>query len=148
MKYIKSINEYNSDSDIYYRGVGEDEAIKCLEVGHLIYYSLDPMSEDWEVIEYGLGSEASEMSEDDIEEYVNEIVPWVDIDKGVNLTSDLGNAKGYGDIVFGVEVECDIAEFSKSHYFAEDPNDCIIKEIYYKGREVTKEELLQKIKEN
>lgn len=148
MKYIKSINEFYSDPKIYYRGVGEEEAIKSLEVGHLIYYSQDAMSSDWEVIEYGLGSEASEMSEDEISEYVKELIPWEDIDKGVNLTTDIDNAFGYGDIVFGVEVKCDIAEFSKYHHFAEDPNECIIKEMYYKGREVTKEELLQKIKEN
>ena len=53
---------------ILYRAVGLDEAIKSCEAGHLVYYSRDPMSRDWEVIEYGLGSEASEMSEEEVEE--------------------------------------------------------------------------------
>ena len=58
---------------ILYRAVGLDEAIKSCEAGHLVYYSRDPMSRDWEVIEYGLGSEASEMSEEEVEEYVNNL---------------------------------------------------------------------------
>ena len=59
---------------ILYRAVGLDEAIKSCEVGHLVYYSRDPMSRDWEVIEYGLGDEASEMSEEEVDEYVNDLV--------------------------------------------------------------------------
>jgi hypothetical protein len=128
---------------ILYRGVGLDEAIKSCETGHLVYYSRDPMSRDWEVIEYGLGSEASEMSEEEVEEYVNDLVSWKRKSKGVNLTSDLDNAKGYSDIVLEINlVGYDYAEFSDVHIFAKNPEDCKIKSVYYNGKEYSKEEFL------
>ena len=128
---------------ILYRGVGLDEAIKSCETGHLVYYSRDPMSRDWEVIEYGLGDAASEMSDEEIDEYVNNIVPWVPNRKGVNLTSDLDNAKGYSDIVLEINlVGYDYAEFSDVHIFAKNPEDCKIKSVYYNGKEYSKEEFL------
>jgi hypothetical protein len=128
---------------ILYRGVGLDEAIKSCETGHLVYYSRDPMSRDWEVIEYGLGSEASEMSEEEVEEYVNNLVSWKRKSKGVNLTSDLDNAKGYSDIVLEINlVGYDYAEFSDVHIFAKNPDDCKIKSVYYNGEEYSKEEFL------
>ena len=128
---------------ILYRGVGLDEAIKSCETGHLVYYSRDPMSRDWEVIEYGLGSEASEMSEEEVEEYVNDLVSWKRKSKGVNLTSDLDNAKGYSDIVLEINlVGYDYAEFSDVHIFAKNPQDCKIKSVYYNGKEYSKEGFL------
>ena len=128
---------------ILYRAVGLDEAIKSCEVGHLVYYSRDPMSRDWEVIEYGLGDEASEMSEEEVDEYVNDLVSWVPNRKGVNLTSDLDNAKGYSDIVLEINlVGYDYAEFSDVHIFAKNPDDCKIKSVYYNGKEYTKEGFL------
>jgi hypothetical protein len=128
---------------ILYRAVGLDEAIKSCEVGHLVYYSRDPMSRDWEVIEYGLGDEASEMSEEEVHEYVNNLVSWVPNRKGVNLTSDLDNAKGYSDIVLEINlVGYDYAEFSDVHIFAKNPDDCKIKSVYYNGKEYTKEGFL------
>jgi hypothetical protein len=128
---------------ILYRAVGLDEAIKSCEAGHLVYYSRDPMSRDWEVIEYGLGDEASEMSDEEIDGYVNDLVPWKQNRKGVNLTSDLDNAKGYSDIVLEINlVGYDYAEFSDVHIFAKNPDDCKIKLVYYNGKEYTKEEFL------
>lgn len=128
---------------ILYRGVGLDEAIKSCETGHLVYYSRDPMSRDWEVIKYGLGSEASEMSEEEVEEYVNNLVSWKRKSKGVNLTSDLDNAKGYSDIVLEINlVGYDYAEFSDVHIFAKNPEDCKIKSVYYNGKEYSKEGFL------
>ena len=128
---------------ILYRAVGLDEAIKSCEAGHLVYYSRDPMSRDWEVIEYGLGDAASEMSDDEVDEYVNNLVPWVPNRKGVNLTSDLDNAKGYSDIVLEINlVGYDYAEFSDVHIFAKNPDDCKIKSVYYNGEEYSKEGFL------
>lgn len=99
MKHIKSINEFYNTCKIYYRGVGEEEAIESLKKGHLIYQSNDPMSQDWEVIKMSLGSEAYDMSEEEIDNYVNEIVYWEDISKGVNLTTDKDNAMGYQQLI-------------------------------------------------
>lgn len=128
---------------ILYRAVGLDEAKKSCEAGHLVYYSRDPMSRDWEVIEYGLGDAASEMSDEEVDEYVNNIVPWKRNRKGVNLTSDLDNAKGYSDIVLVINlVGYDYAEFSDVHIFAKNPDDCKIKSVYYNGEEYSKEDFL------
>ena len=128
---------------ILYRAVGLDEAIKSCETGHLVYYSRDPMSRDWEVIEYGLGDAASEMSDEEVDEYVNNIVSWIPNRKGVNLTSDLDNAKGYSDIVLEINlVGYDYAEFSDVHIFAKNPDDCKIKSVYYNGEEYSKEGFL------
>ena len=151
MKYIKTFKKYktleNSDYfDEYYRGVGDDEAIESLKLGHLVYYSSDPISNDWEVIEYSLGDSVSEMDEEGINDYLNELIPWMDINKGVNLTTDKDNASGYSDIVFGIEIIGNYAEFGKSYIFAEHPEDCIIRKCYYNDREIDKDELIKIIK--
>ena len=147
MKYIKSYKVFESRSEfILYRGVGLDEAIKACEFGHLVYYSRDPMSRDWEVIEYGLGDEASEMSEEEVDEYVNDLVSWLPNRKGVNLTSDLDNAKGYSEIVLEVNLIGDYAEFSDVHIFAKNPEDCLVKSVFYKGDELSPDEFLIKYK--
>ena len=140
MKKIKQyhifINEnllnYNEPTESYYRGIGLDEAIKSAKSGHLVYVSRDPMSNDWEVIEYSLGDGANNISEDEVVDYVNDIVSWTPVSKGVNLTSDYDNAKGYSPIVVGVEInkKGQIAEFSDVHFFAENPEDCIVKSFY------------------
>ena len=149
MKYIKSYKVFESRSEfILYRGVGLDEAIKACEVGHLIYHSNDPMSKDWEVIEYGLGDEASEMSEEEVDDYVNDLVYWSPNDKGVNLTSDLDNAKGYSEIVLEVNLVGDHAEFSKKYIFAKNPEDCLVKSVFYKGDELSPDEFLRKYKDS
>ena len=83
------------------------------------------------------------MSDEEVDEYVNNIVPWVPNRKGVNLTSDLDNAKGYSDIVLEINlVGYDYAEFSDVHIFAKNPYVCTIKSVYYNGKEYTKEGFL------
>jgi hypothetical protein len=147
MKYIKSfkIFESNQGGRILYRGVSLEEAIKSCKEGHLVYRSEDPMSKDWEVIEYGLGGQASEMSEEEIDEYINELVPWSPVSEGVNLTSDLSNARGYSEIVLEVNlVGYEYAEFSRYHFFAKNPEDCLVKTIHYNDTEYSKEEFLEK----
>lgn len=137
------IREEYGRKNILYRAVGLDEAIKSCETGHLVYYSRNPMSRDWEVIEYGLGSQASEMSEEEVQEYVNDLVSWKLKSKGVNLTSDLDNAKGYSDIVLEINlVGYDYAEFSDVHIFAKNPDDSKILSVYYNGKEYSKEQFL------
>lgn len=153
MKYINKFKRFivlessNSYKE-YYRGVGVDEAIESLRLGHLIYYSNDPITNDWEVIEYSIGDSASEMPEDEITEYLNELIPWIDIDRGVNLTTDIDNAFGYSDIVFGIQVFGNYAEFGKSYIFAEHPKECFIRKCYYRGREIDSGELLKLLLSN
>ena len=150
MKYIKSYKLFESRSEyILYRAVGLEEAINSCKNGHLVYYIRDPMSRDWEVIEYGLGDEVSEMSKEEVDEYVdeyvNDLVSWSPNDKGVNLTSDLGNAKGYSEIVLEVNLVAlvgDYAEFSKQYIFAKNPEDCLVKSVFYKGDELSPDEFL------
>ena len=134
----------NNDIQLLYRGISLDEALKSAKAGHLVYYSKDPMSLDWEVIEYALGDSVSEMSEEEINKFVNNTVYWRPINKGVNLTSDLDNAKGYSQIVAEVDCTGECAEFDDTHYFAKEPKDCKIKKFYYNGYEYTCEEFLKK----
>lgn len=138
----ENFNEVQFHKQEYYRGVGLDEAIKACESGHLIYFSNDPMPYDWEVIEYSMGGEARDASEEDIENFVKSIVYWKPINKGVNLTTDLENAMGYSDIVLTVNIDGDYAEFSDSHIFARNPNECKVIKVYYKHKEYTPQEFL------
>ena len=138
----EELNSFQSEF-ILYRGVGMNEAIESCKLGHLIYYSRDAMSKDWEVIKYGLGDAASEMSEKDVDDYVNDLVTWTPNNKGVNLTSDLENAMGYSDIVLEINLIGDYAQFSDTHYFARKPKDCLVKYVYYKIKRYLKEEFLK-----
>lgn len=145
MKHIKNFRIFESRRGfILYRGVGLDEAIKSCKEGHLIYHSNDPMSRDWEVIEYGLGDSVSEMSDIEIDEYINNLVTWTPNSKGVNLTSDLENAKGYSEIVLEIDLVGDYAEFSDVHIFAKNPEDCLVKSVFYNGDELSIDEFLEK----
>ena len=69
-------------------------------------------------------------------------------DKGVNLTSDLDNAKGYSEIVLEVNLVGDYAEFSKKYIFAKNPEDCLVKSVFYKGDELSPDEFLRKYKDS
>lgn len=140
---IQYFKEHTSSFEyILYRGVGLDEAIESCKLGHLVYYSLDPMSRDWEVIEYSLGVSASEMTNSDIENYINNLVSWKPNNKGINLTTDIENAIGYSDIVLEINLIGDFAEFSDVHIFAKNIQDCIVKSVYFKNEKYTKEEFL------
>jgi len=147
MRHLTSYKAFESyvREHVLYRGAGPDEALRSCETGHLIYDSQDPMSRDWEVIEYGLGDAAAEMSEQEVEEYVDGLVGWTPTDKGVNLTSDLGNAKGYSDIVLEVGLVGPFAEFSDVHVFAKNPEDCLVRAVHYDGVRMTPVEFMEKI---
>lgn len=133
----KVLNEYNplekikvdaSDFNIF-RGVSKDEFNVILKQKHLIPSS-DLMPLDWDVVEYGLGDDASEMSEEEIEQWIKDTCRWYNgtvssIKGGVNLTNDIETAEGYGDFVLAVDCNCQIAEFSDSHLFAKDATKCV-----------------------
>lgn len=130
-----------------WRGVGIDEAKIIIKQGHMLP-SRDLMPFDYEVVEYGIGDEIHDMSEEDIESWVQYMCPWYDgsrrsVEGGMNLTSDFDNAGGYGrdGVIFGVYCKCDVAEFSDAHLFAQNANDCIPIEAHYKGQEMTISEL-------
>lgn len=146
MRHLISYKTFESSVGyLLYRGAGLDEALRSCEAGHLIYDSQDPMSRDWEVIEYGLGDVAAEMSEQEVEEYVDDLVGWTPTDKGVNLTSDLDNAKGYSDIVLEVNLVGPYAEFSNVHIFAKNPEDCLIRAVHYKDVIMTPKEFKERV---
>ena len=148
-----NLNEDQSAQDAFddagmYRAVGPAEAKIILRQGRLLP-STDLMPFDWEVIEYGLGDAASDMDEDDIEAYVQSVVPWYDgslpsVKNGVNLTSDWENARGYAGnngVVFAVNCHGDVAQFSDSHYFAQNANECIPVAGMYDSIEYSLEDL-------
>ena len=144
---IKEQSKQFQEPDAY-RGVGLDEAIKSINAGHLIYYSQDPMSRDWEVIEYSLGDQANDITDDEIDDYVNQLVPWENNAKGVNLTTDFDNAQGYSDVVLGVKLNGNYVEFSDVHIFAEKPEECDVIQIYYNGDEISEKNFLNKFNKN
>lgn len=135
MKVLEIITEGRDlqrqfDSYGLYRGMSIAEAQKVLQLGRLLP-STDLMPLDWEVVEYGLGESASEMSEEEIDQWVMDVCPWYDgsvqsIQGGVNLTSDWENARGYAGrgVVMAVICHCDVAEFSDAHYFAQSASLC------------------------
>lgn len=135
-----------------FRGMSIAEAKKVLQLGHLLP-STDLMPFDWEVIEYGLGDAAIQMDEEELEAYVQDVVPWYDgsrqsVQNGVNLTSDWDNARGYAGngVVFGVICRGDVAQFSDAHYFAESANECIPAPVaMLNSIEITTEELKKKL---
>ena len=135
----------NKDMD-FYRGISKKECIESCEIGHLLYYSSDPMTNDWEVIEYALGDDAKEMSEGEITQWIKNTISWNDYLKGVNLTTDEENAKGYSEFVVELELTGFWEEFSDAHIFAQNPKDCKIIKVHYKNREYETKEFLKKFK--
>jgi len=118
-------------SSMLFRGLGRDEAYKSAEAGHLVYYSRDPMSNDWEVIKYSLGDDASRMTEEEIEAWEDEVVPWKPQRQGVNLTRDFSNALDYAEgYVACVTALGDVAEFGGPYRFAKEPSECVVNYIY------------------
>jgi hypothetical protein len=110
----------------YFRAVGRDEMLKAVKLGYLPYFSKDPMSEDWEVIE--LSMQENEYGGDP-QNYVNDLVPW-NPKTGVNLTTDFDNAIGYGDYVLGLDNLGPQADFTRSHIFAKEPKKVKLLAIY------------------
>lgn len=135
-----------------YRGMSIAEAKRVLQLGHMLP-STDLMPLDWEVVEYGLGDYASDMDEEEIDQWVMDVCPWYDgtyqsIAGGVNLTSDWENARGYAGngVVMGVICKCDVAEFSDAHYFAQYANQCYPAPVaMLDSIEITLEDLKKKL---
>ena len=136
-----------------YRGMSVPEAKKVFQLGHLPPSS-DLMPLDWEVVEYSIGDSISDMSEEDIEQFVMDVCPWYDgslqsIRGGVNLTSDWENARGYASddgVVLGVICNGDVAQFSDAHYFAKSANKCIPAPVaMLDGIEITLSDLKKKL---
>ena len=139
MKITKiSDNEIDRDkSDAsYFRGVRREDLKQVRKTGK-VPPSRDLMPLDWEVIEYALGDSAGEMSEEDIESWVQDMVWWYDgslpsIKGGVNITTDFQNAQGYGEYVLALEPvnPSNIADISDAHSFARSPDDVQIVGFY------------------
>lgn len=130
---VNIINEDKLKNDpefIAWRGVSAQELKEMLKTQKVIPSS-DLMPLDWEVVEYGLGDNAGEMSEEQIEDWVKDTCHWYDgslgsISGGVNATSDFENAKGYGDFVVAIGGSSDFCHFSDSHIFIKSANECRI----------------------
>jgi hypothetical protein len=125
-------NEYSfrsMEGFLGWRGVNLDEFSQILKTGKPLP-STDLMPLDFEVVEYGLGDSASEMSEEEIEDYVQSICSWYDgslgsIRGGLNVTTDFDNARGYGDVVLAIgNVSSDYCDFSDSHRFIQSAKGC------------------------
>lgn len=125
---LKEWEEVNGQRIEYFRAVGEDEMKKAVQLKHLPYPSKDPISTDWEVIE--LSMQQNSVEGQDPDEYVNSLVSWRPVNKGVNLTTDFENAKGYGDYVLGLDIVSPSVDFTNSHVFAKDPNKVIVVAVY------------------
>ena len=108
-----------------YRGVGEEEFNEIMKTKHPLP-STDLMPFDNEVIEYGMGP--GDHTEQEVEQWVSETVPWYDgslasVKGGVNFTSDLDNASGYGKYTLALKTQGPVADFSDVHKFAKNYKD-------------------------
>lgn len=123
------------------------EAIDIINKGHLINYSKYPFSTNYEIIEYAIGDDVRDMSEEDIEEWLNYTINWEDKSKGVDLLEDLENAYGYSsdNVVIEVKLTGEYAELGDSYIFAKEPSECLFSKVYYNYEEMTADEFLLKI---
>mgnify|MGYP003349314746 CR=1 FL=1 len=67
-------------------------------------------------------------AQEEIEQWVGETVPWYDgslasVKGGVNFTTDLDNASGYGKYVLALKTRGPVANFSDVHKFAKNYKD-------------------------
>jgi len=135
----ESDDEYNiRDSGVIgYRGIHEDDLKKILsKKPYHPLPSTDLMPLDFEVVEYSIGEDIRDMEDEEIEEWVQDIVPWYDgslrsIKGGVNFTTEEDNAEGYGKyvVVLGIapgSSDSDIAYFSDSHAFARNYKNLVV----------------------
>jgi len=137
MKIYKSSQiKFDSDSVelspefLGWRGISSSEFDAIQKTGRIIP-SQDLMPLDYEVVEYGIGDDIHEMSEEDIEGWVQSVCPWYDgslssIKGGVNVTTDRANAEGYGDVVVAIGGTSDYCDFSDSHRFVKETSKCRI----------------------
>lgn len=111
----------------YFRAVQATEKDKAVKLGYLPNYSNDPMSTDWEVIE--LSMQQNDYTGDPTE-YVDQLVMWKPIDRGVNITTDFENAIGYGDYVLALDILGSAVNFTSTHVFAKDPKQVKVVGVY------------------
>jgi len=138
VNWYKASQENNNDNpedSKYFRGVSKGEAMLALK-GGLLSPSSDLIPFDNEVLEYAIGDEYSQMSQDAIDEWIRSVIPWYDgslksVKGGVNLTMDFDNAQGYGDYVLAINADdAEVADVSDSHAFARSPNGLKISGVY------------------
>lgn len=142
IKKIASIEAENDyDSCDYFRGIRMDEALEACKVGHLIRYSVEAMSIDWEVIEYVLGRDVTEKQ---VDRFIKNTVPWKNKHKGVNFTTDSSNSEGFGEISVGVDIVGNVAEFGDTYAMAEKPENCIVIALKYNNEYYKPKEFLNK----
>jgi hypothetical protein len=128
---VNSSDEKEDPTFIGYRGVNLDE-LEVMQKTERVLPSDVPLYEDNEVLEQVLGSDYYRMSERQILNWVRGILPWklTKNNKSVNLTKDLQNAKGYGEVVIAVGCTGTWVDLGKGYVIAEDVKDCkIIKVI-------------------
>lgn len=134
-----------------YRGVSLEEAIiSCCERVPPTS-NIEQMPLDWEIVEYTIGDEARDMSEKRVDDIVKSLVPWYDgsvesVKGGLNLTTDLENAKGYASekgAVLGIQVLGQTAEFSDDYLYARRADDAKVVKVYYRDKEYTPEQFLK-----
>jgi hypothetical protein len=131
IKLIDLLREWeelpNGEKAYYFRSVEVNEKDKAVELGYLPYYSKDPMSTDWEVIELSM---QESNYEGDPEEYVRRLVAWRPIEKGVNVTTDFDNAVGYGNYVLALDILGSSVDFTSTHVFAKNPKQVKLVGVY------------------
>ena len=144
--------ELSEEDSYYYRGVTKQDAINSVKRGYPSE-TKDAMPLDWEVVEYSIGYDIEEMSEEDIEIWAQSVVEWYDgspesVKGGLNMTMDFEHAKGYGynngdTIVLGLDPQSEVAEFSDVHAFARDHKNVKIVFIYFNGNFYSPEDFLK-----
>ena len=118
----------------YFRGISTEEYNEIKEIGKMLP-STDLIPFDPEVLEYSIGDAYYDMDKDEIDNVVQDMIPWYDgslesVEGGVNITNDFYNAQGYGDIVVALEPIGEVEDVSDAHAFARSPNDLKIVGFY------------------
>jgi len=119
----------------YFRGVKKQEAISIMK-GKNLTPSTDLIPFDNEVLEYAIGDDYKDMSQEEIDNWIKNVIPWYDgslasVKGGVNLTTDFENAQGYGDYVLAIEpYNTEVVDVSDAHAFARSAKDLKIIGIY------------------
>jgi hypothetical protein len=140
MKFDELLEQIEDDSDPeflykYFRGISLNELNEIIATKRVLPSS-DLIPFDNEVLEYAIGEDYGDMSQEDIDDWIMGVVWWYDgslksVKGGVNLTTDFDNAKGYGDYVIAVVIENgEVADVSDSHSFAKNANDVKVSAIY------------------
>ena len=119
--------------DVGDRSLSKAELHEILKTKHPLP-STDLMPFDNEVIEQGIGEDDyGEMSEEDIEQWVRDVVPWYNgslasVQGGVNYTTDEEIAESYGDgaYIIQLSVRGPTAMFTDEYSFAKNYKDVVV----------------------